>query len=60
MNERGDNADTEFRPDIQDRAFVGDDFKHVAHVVEAQTVFRHDVPKAALVVGRASMPLGSG
>jgi hypothetical protein len=47
----GDNADTEFRPDIQDRAFVGDGFKHVAHVVEAQTVFRHDVPKAALVVG---------
>lgn len=29
---------------------VGDDFKHVAHVIEAQAVFRHDMPKAALVV----------
>ena len=39
-NQRGDHTDAEFWADFEDRAFVGDDFKHVAHVVEAQAVFR--------------------
>ena len=49
-DERGDDPDAEFFPDLQHRTLVGDRLDDLAHVVQPQPVFRHDVPQPALVV----------